>query len=115
MTGWEMRKECGPCRGDINGAECHRVIENNDPRLTPEQLCLLGLSEVLDQNRLSGADIYMGHAWACVEQALSSDSPLYTRNNQKVLNEAFTTANNVLRNHNEHNLSEILEAISLKN
>ena len=115
MTGWEIRKECGPCRGDINGTECHRVIENNDPRLSPEQLCLLGLSEVLEQNRLNGVDIYMSHAWACVEQALSSDSPLYARNNQKVLNEAFTTANNVLRNHNKHNLNEILEAISFKN
>ncbi|MEO5499615.1 MAG: hypothetical protein ABIR46_03885 [Candidatus Saccharimonadales bacterium] len=115
MTGWEVRKDCGVCLGDLNGSECKRQIENDDPRLTPEQLCVLGLSEVLDRNRLNGADIFMSHAWTCVEHALSSDVPLYERSNQKVLNEAFITANNVLRNHNRHNLNEILEAISFKN
>ena len=115
MTGWEVRRDCGVCRGDVDGAECKRLIENDDPRLTPEQLCILGLAEVLDQNRLNGADIFMAHAWTCVEQALSSDAPLYSRSNQKVLNEAFITANNVLRNHDRHNLNEILEAISFKN
>lgn len=115
MTGWEIRRDCGVCRGDLDGSECKRLIENDDPRLTPQQLCVLGLAEVLDQNRLNGANIYMSHAWTCVEQALSSDVPLYASANQKVLNEAFITANNVLRNRNRHNLNEILEAISFKN
>lgn len=115
MTGWEIRRDCGVCRGDLDGSECMRLIENDDPRLSPEQLCVLGLADVIDQNRLNGADIYMSHAWTCVEQAMSSDSPLYSRSNQKVLNEAFITANNILRNHNKHNLNEILEAISFKN
>jgi hypothetical protein len=115
MTGWEIRKDCGVCRGDLNGSECKQLIENDDPRLTPQQLCVLGLSKVLDQNRLNHADIYMSHAWTCVEHALSSDAPLYAGSNRSMLNEAFTTANNVLRNHNRHNLNEILEAISFKN
>ena len=115
MEGWKVRDNCGVCRGDINGPGCERLIENNDPRLTPEQLCVLGLSEALDRNRLNGADIFMSHAWTCVEHALSSDAPLYARSNKKVLNEAFITANNVLRNHDRHNLNEILEAISFKN
>jgi hypothetical protein len=115
MIDREAQGDCGVCRGDLRGAECRRLINNDDPRLTPQQLCVLALSETLDRNRLSGADIYMGHAWNCVEQALSSDAPLYTRSNQKVLNEAFITANNVLRNHNQHNLNEVLEAISFRN
>lgn len=115
MTGWEVRRDCGVCRGDLDGSECRRLIENDDPRLTPQQLCVLGLTEVLDKNRLNGADIYMSHAWTCVEHALSSDAPLYASANQTVLSEAFMTANNVLRNHSEHNLNEVLEAISFKN
>lgn len=115
MTGWEIRSDCGVCKGDLNGSECKRPIENNDPRLTPQQLCVLGLSEVLDRNRLNGADIFMSHAWTCVEHALSSDVPLYASSNKKLLNEAFITANNVLRNHDRHNLNEMLEAISFKN
>lgn len=115
MEGWKVRDNCGVCLGNLNGHECERLIENNDPRLTPEQLCILGLSEALDRNRLNGADIFMSHAWTCVEQVLSSDAPLYTHSNKKVLNEAFITANNVLRNHDRHNLNEILEAISFKN
>lgn len=115
MTGWEIQRDCGVCRGDLNGSECKRPVENNDPRLTPQQLCVLGLSEVLDRNRLNGADIFMSHAWTCVEHALSSDAPLYARSNQKILDEAFITANNVLRNHDKHNLNEMLEAISFKN
>lgn len=114
MTAGERRGDCGICSGNIRGSECKR-LDNNDPRLTPEQLCILGLSETLERNRLNGADIYMSHAWDCVEHALSGDAPLYTRNNHKLLNEAFSTANNILRNHNQHNLNEVLEAIAFRN
>jgi hypothetical protein len=115
MNGWEVRGDCGICRGDLNGSECKKVIDNDHPLLTPQDLCILALSDVLENNRLNGEDKYMQHAWTCLDLALSSDAPVYSRNNQNLLNQAFATANNLLRNHHEHNINEVLEAISFKN
>jgi len=120
MTEGEIRQGCGVCSGNFEGSECKGLIENDNPRLTPQELCVLALSEILDQNRLNGGDQSMPHAWACLEQALSNDTPLYAQHREDMLDEAFATADTILRNPDKRSideqfLDETFQAASLKN
>jgi len=116
MEGWKVRPDCGVCHGDFTGSECKRLIENDDPRLTPNQLCVLGLAETLLRNRENGRDNNMRHAWECIDAALSNDAPVYGGYKQNILNEAFRTADDILRDpKNEVNLKEAIEAMAFKN
>lgn len=115
MEGWERQKDCGVCRGVIAGAECKRKLEDDDPRLTPEQLCVLGLVEAIDRNRENNYTRSMAHAWNCLELSLASAASYRSFARQQI-DEAFETLDTIIcEPNNTGNIAELCEAVALKN
>lgn len=103
------------CHGFVAGAECQRRLEDQDPRLTPEQLCVMGLVETIERNHENQYTRTMSHAWSCLELSLAS-SGSYRRFAEEKMNEAFSTLDTIIRDpEGTSNIVETLEAVALKN
>jgi hypothetical protein len=112
MEGWEVTRDCGVCRGFVNGAECKSQIDNDDPRLTASQLCILGLVNTLERNREGDYTDNMTYAWECIETSLASCGAYPSFSIQR-MSEAFTCVDAIIRDRTR-NIVETCEAVSLK-
>lgn len=113
MDGWKVRDNCGVCHGLVEGAECREQIDNDDPRLTPDQLCVLGLINKLERNREEKYTETMTHAWECIETSLASRES-YPQFAGAQMVEAFQTVDAIILDRSR-NIVETCEAVSLKN
>lgn len=113
MEGWKVRDNCGVCHGLVEGAQCEEQIDNEDPRLTADQLCVLGLINKLERNREGSYTETMTHVWECIETSLASRES-YPQFASTRMEEAFQTVDTIILDRSR-NIVETCEAVSLKN
>lgn len=113
MEGWKVRDNCGVCHGLVEGARCEEQIDNEDPRLTADQLCVLGLINKLERNREGSYTETMTHVWGCIETSLASRES-YPQFANSRMEEAFQTVDTIILDRSR-NIVETCEAVSLKN